>query len=147
MPAGPPYGNKNAEKWIIEEAETFFNKAIALANKKEIVKLKKGEYTIEVEQYKYDFIGEVARELKSYKSIFTDLKNKFPELQYAHIQLIETLEANCFWNSKRGAIKEATAIVNLKSNHKWTDRADLTTNDEKISGINYIVPDANNDNA
>ena len=31
-------------------------------------------------------------------------------------------ETNCFRNAKKGKIKEATAIVNLKSNHGWTDR-------------------------
>ena len=131
MTAGAPHGNKNAEKWTIENSIAIFNDAIELANLTETIILKKGEYTTEVEQYKFDFIGEVARELGYYKSLFTELVNKFPkQLKPLHTQLVETLEANCFCNSKKGAIKEATAIVNLKSNHKWTDR---NTNTENVS--------------
>lgn len=129
---GAPYGNNNAEKWTLEEAEKLYNEAIELSNEKETITLKKGEFTMEYESYKFDFIGEVARELKLYKSIFTELVKKFPVLKHTHTQLIETLEANCFCNSKKGAIREATAIVNLKSNHGWTDRRDLTTQGEKL---------------
>lgn len=136
MKAGAPKGNKNAEKWTKENAEKLFIQAIELSNEIETQVLKKGEYTITVDVYKYDFIGEVARELKLYKSVFTYLKDTFPELEDYHTQLVETLEANCFCNSKKGAIKEATAIMNLKSNHKWTDRLE---NNQNVT-VNEIPP-------
>ena len=49
------------------------------------------------------------------------------------------LEAKCFKHAKKGIIKEATAIVNLKSNYKWTDR---NHNDNNNSGtIEIITPE------
>lgn len=123
-----PIGNKNAEKWTLEVAEKLFIDAIELANQKEDTEMHSGSVNWIQTQYKFDFIGEVARELKLYKSIFTELVNKFPQLKPLHLQLIETLEANCFCNAKKGNIKEASAIMNLKSNHHWTDRAEWNGN-------------------
>ncbi len=123
-------GNTNAEKWTEELANKIFDLALQKAN--ETDKYTKDERTIEY--YKYDFIGEVARNIGYYKSLFTELKNKFPQLRSKHNQLVETLEANCFCNSKKGIIREATAIVNLKANHGWSDatRIDHTTKGEQI---------------
>jgi len=132
-------GNKNAEKWTLELSEKLFKDAIVLANQKETVTLKKGEYSYDYECYQFDFIGEVAREMKLYKSIFTEIVEKFPQLKHFHTQLVETLEANCFCNSKKGAIKEATAIVNLKANHYWKDRYDNTSGDKPIESNTIIV--------
>jgi hypothetical protein len=142
MPAGAPYGNKNAEKWKIRNALQLFYDAIELSNKEEKLQLKQGDKLQELTGYKFDFIGEVARELGTYKSIFTELIKKFPGLKKYHNQLIENLEANCFCNTKKGMIREATGIVNLKSNHKWKDRVDNTTDDKPIKDnpqINLIV--------
>lgn len=122
MTAGAPYGNRNAEKWNIKKAIQLFYDAIELSNKKDKIQLKQGDKLQEFEGYKFDFIGEVARELGTHKSIFTNLVDKFPPLKRYHNQLIENLEANCFCNTKKGMIREATGIVNLKSNHRWTDR-------------------------
>jgi len=122
MGAGAPKENTNAEKWNLEDATVFFEKAIELAK----------EYDQTKDTYKYDFIGEVARQQESYKEVFTYLKDKFSELKELHKQLISTLEANCFYNSKKGNINTAIGIVNLKSNHGWTDRTDLTTKDKEI---------------
>jgi hypothetical protein len=133
-------GNKNAEKWTLELSHNIFDLAIETAN--ETDSYTKDERTITY--YKYDFIGEVARNLGYYKSLFTELKDKFPELKHKHKQLIETLEANCFCNSKRGNIREATAIVNLKSNHGWTDRNEIdhTTKGEQIKfNIGFTTED------
>jgi hypothetical protein len=113
-----PDGNKNAEQWTIEEATKLFDNAIALSNEDD-----------------YDFIGEVARELGTYRDIFTYLSDKYKELNIKHKIILSNLEANCFSHAKKGAIKEATAIVNLKSNYKWTDRADITSKSESINGF------------
>lgn len=142
MGAGAPYGNKNAEKWTFENSLEIFEKAIELANETETIYHDKEPSLIIGKKYKFDFIGEVARELGYYKSLFTELKDKFEDLKHLHTQLVETLEANCFCNSKNGIIKEATAIVNLKSNHNWTDRQQFDHNlstekkvELKINGI------------
>ncbi|MDB9962726.1 hypothetical protein OAD31_04755 [Planktomarina temperata] len=100
-----PKENKNAEKWSEKEAETLFSDALKLSV-----------------QNDFDFIGEVARELGTYRDIFTYLSDKFPSLKSEYNKVLSNLEANCFSHSKSGMIKEATAIVNLKSNYKWTDR-------------------------
>ena len=126
---GAPKENTNAEKWNLKDAEKFFNDAIDLS----------AEYDKDKDTYKYDFIGEVARQLNSYKEVFTYLKDKYPtELKELHKRLISTLEANCFYNSKKGNINTAIGIVNLKSNHGWTDRADLTSGDKPISAPTTI---------
>lgn len=105
-------GNQYHEKWTEDEAIRILEDAIKLANSKE------------GNAYTYDFIGEVARDMGYYKEIFTYLKDKFKSCKPLHRQLVSTLESNCFYNSKKGNIKEATAIVNLKSNHNWTDRVE-----------------------
>jgi len=103
--AGAPYGNKNAEQWTIEEANQLFDTSI--------------EKSVEDD---YDFIGEIARDLGTYREIYVYLKDKFPELKTKYEKILSNLEANCFSHTKKGLIKEATGIVNLKSNYKWTDR-------------------------
>ena len=92
---------------------------------------------------KYDFIGEIAQKLGTFRDIFKHLKERFPTLERKYNCLITNLESNCYLNTKKGMIKEATGIVNLKSNHKWTDRLDSTSKDEKIQipiyGIQFEV--------
>jgi len=121
MGAGAPDGNKNAEKWTLEEAVSFYDKAIELSKE------------CENNVYKYDFLGEIAREMGSYIEIFDYLSEKFPELLKKKNQIKRNCEANCFSNSKKGNIREASAIMNLKSNHGWRDRTDITTNEKPLS--------------
>jgi tryptophanase len=111
-------GNKNAEKYTKEEALKLFQDSIGLA----LTKIEGKE------EYKYDFIGEIARDLKTYHHIYIHLIARFPELDELFTELKQTLEANCYYNAKKGHIKEATGIVNLKSNHHWTDRQQIDGN-------------------
>jgi len=103
-------GNKNAERWGLRKATAFFKEAVSLSF-----------------DIKYDFLGEIAKEMGSYIDIFDYLSIKFPTLQSIKSQIKRNCEANCFSNAKKGKIKEASAIVNLKSNHGWVDR-------QRISG-------------
>ena len=139
MGAGAPYGNKNAEKWNFKKAVKLFHDAIELTLKEETYYLKQGEKAVEVTGYKYDFIGEVAKELGTYHQMITQhLPTRFPLLQRLKTQLINNLESNCYVNAKKGTIKEATGLVNLKSNHHWTDRQAIETPDLKnIKGITF----------
>lgn len=109
--AGAPLENKNAEKWDLETAKELMQTALDYSKDKD-----------------YDFIGEIARDLNQYKEIFTYLKDKFPELEDIHKQILTNVEANCFYNSKKGNINVAIGIVNLKSNHGWTDRTAVDAN-------------------
>jgi len=113
--------NKNAEKWTLEEATVLFDEAYELSM-----------------QDKYDFIGEIARELKTYRDIFTYLSDKFPELSNTYKAILSNLEANCFSHSKNGTIKEATAIVNLKANYRWSDRVDFSSGDKPVKQV-FII--------
>lgn len=116
MTAGAPKYNTNAEKWDFETAEQFLESAVELSENED-----------------YDFIGEVAKDLKQGKNTFDYLAGKFPALNHYRTIIKNNCETNCFRNSKKGNIREATAIINLKANHGWKDRSDLTTNDKEIN--------------
>lgn len=105
-----PKENTNAEKWTEEEAKQLFNKAIDLTSGKS----------------DFDFIGEVAKELGTYRDVFTYLNKKYKSCKILYKRLCSNLEANCFSHGKKGDIVPSLAIVNLKSNHGWTDRNDVT---------------------
>ena len=113
-----PKENKNAEKWTEKEANDLFSSAIELSTDDD-----------------YDFIGEIARDLNTYRDIFTYLSDKFPKLKDQYNKVLSNLEANCFSHSKKGTINTAVGIVNLKSNYGWTDRqqTDHTSGGEKIN--------------
>lgn len=137
MGAGAPYGNKNAEKWTFKKAVKLFHDAIKLTEEKESIKVldnKKNVVDI-IEVYRYDFIGEIARELGTFHMIFIHLPKRFPVLERLKTQLDNNVESNCYYNTKKGYIREATGIVNLKSNWKWTDRQQLdhTSKGESIA--------------
>lgn len=132
MPAGPPYGNKNAEKWTLEESAKLLESCIKLAAKK----CEYATYGKKISGYEFDFIGELACELDTYHDNITrDIPNRHQSLKPLVTNIIRLMERNCYSNTKKGIIKEATGIVNLKSNHKWTDRLDTTTKDEPINDI------------
>ena len=121
--------NKNAEKWSFADAEQFLLEALEMSK-----------------QNKYDFIGEVAKAMDSYIEVFDYLVGKFPELKYIKNHIKSNCETNCFSNGKKGDINTAMAIVNLKSNHGWTDRVDTTSKDEKVSTTIINLGDGTNPN-
>lgn len=109
--SGAPKYNTNAEKWDLETSVNFMNESLDLAKTK-----------------KHDFIGEVARDMDSYREVYTYLKDKFKECKHIYKRIIQECESNCFSHGKNGDIIPSLAIMNLKSNHKWTDRVDNTMN-------------------
>lgn len=136
--AGAPKGNKNAEKWTEEKATELFDKALSKLNEKDTYIVGKETVT----GYKYDFLGELLLDLGTYIDIATQLKKRFPSLQGRYRQLQRAMERNCYSNTKKGIINTAVGIVNLKSNHNWTDRQDLTTQGEKFeSKTEYHIVD------
>lgn len=108
-------GNKYAEKWTLKEATELFDDALEMSEGED-----------------YDFIGEIAKELKAYKELFTYISEKFPELKEKHKQIKSNCEATCFYNGKKNKIDKSMAIMNLKSNHGWTDRVDNTTKGDAV---------------
>lgn len=139
MPGAPPYGNRNAEKWSFRKSVKLFHDAIDLTNQKEELKIVKCEVILISTGYEFDFIGELAAELGTFKEVFTHLTKRFPALQRLKSQLDNNIERNCYNNAKKGFIREATGIVNLKSNWKWTDRVqtdiDLSTTRKTIDEL------------
>lgn len=121
--AGAPLNNKNAVKYSEKDAIKILTEALELSNE------------IEDGTYSYDFIGEIAREMGTYHKVFSYLAEKYESVNDLYDQLKSNLEANCFSNAKKGKIKEATAIVNLKSNYRWTDR--LEQNGNQNVSINW----------
>lgn len=113
-------GNSNAEKWTIEVASKFMEEAIKLSKKKE-----------------YDFIGEVAYDLDQDKGVFNYIVDKFPQLKRLKTRLKNNCEVNCFRNIKNEYINTAAGIMNLKSNHGWTDRVQQ---DHSTLGKSLNVP-------
>ena len=134
--AGAPKNNTNAEIWTFTLSEGLLNNALKLAEETDIYIVGTGINAMRIEGFKYDFIGEVASELKIYRDLIPrDIPKRFPELRDKVNLLISRLESNCYSNTKKGLINTATGIINLKSNHGWTDRIanDLTTKGEKIN--------------
>ena len=114
MGAGAPKGNKNAETWSIEEAETLFNNCLKTSMDKELDC--------------NDFIGEVAQANNTTLWQLDYLKEKYPQLENVYKQIKSNCEANCFANGKKNKIVPSLAIMNLKSNHGWTDRVETQNN-------------------
>lgn len=117
-----PIGNKNAEVWTIKEAGELFEKALKLSEEEE-----------------YDFIGEIAKKLKTYRDIFTYLSDKYPDLKPIYKRILSNLEAGCFSHIKKGTIKEASGIMNLKSNYGWTDRSEVKSTVDLGGQVNVNV--------
>jgi hypothetical protein len=120
---GAPKDNMNAEKWTLEAATKLMTDAVELSKNTD-----------------YDFIGEIAKDLDTYIDVFDYLVDKFPELKKYKNKMKRNCEANCFSNIKRENINTGAGIMNLKSNHGWTDRVqqDHTTQGDKLES-NFIV--------
>jgi len=132
-------GNINAEVWTEEDAEKLFDRAFEMVNDEEIYIVAGG---LKTDGYKHDFIGTIVRDLRDeYKAkakvgrtLLSDhLPSRFPQLKERYSSLLSELETNCYENTKKGKINTAVGIVNLKSNHKWTDRTENKNENENIN--------------
>lgn len=101
--------NKNAEKYDLEESKKLFLEAVEIS-----------------ENDDFDFIGEIAKKQGTYHKLYHHLIGRFPELKKLYEQIKGNCETNCYSNGKRGNIVPSLAIMNLKSNHGWTDRVENT---------------------
>lgn len=114
-------GNTNAEKWTIEKANELFDACVLTAKDQQLDC--------------NDFIGEVALHNHSDIDQLDYLKTKFPHLESVYNRIKRACEANCFKNGKKGNIVPSLAIMNLKSNHGWTDRVANDVN--QVIGIEW----------
>ena len=113
--------NNNAEKYTYEDSLKLFNEAL--------------EYSCDLE---FDFIGEIAREQRITRNLYDHLISRFPDLKEIYNAIKTNLEANCYQNTKKNKINTAVGIINLKSNHKWTDRLE-TDNTNKNTNVNFNI--------
>lgn len=103
--------NLNAQKWTEEKAVELFENALEVSKKQE-----------------FDFIGEVAFELDVTIDVFNHLIKRFTHLKEYKDAIKRNCERNCYTNGKKGNIVPSMAIMNLKSNHGWTDRIEQNNN-------------------
>jgi len=85
-----------------------------------------------VDGYECHYIGEAADEADTNTDVLDYLKKKFPHLQSLYKAIKRKCERNCFTDSKKGIIVASIAIVNLKANHNWSDRVDMTSKGKEI---------------
>ncbi len=122
-------GNQYSEHWTFEECEKFLKEAVCISEKKG-----------------FDFIGEVAKEQKTYRDVYDYITDKFPTLKPYKNTISRNCETNCFSDGKKGEIVPSLAIMNLKSNHGWTDRVDTTTKGKEITSITRTIIDESEHN-
>ena len=133
-----PIGNKNAEKWTKEKSKKLLCDIIKAADEQEQYLIGSGVNAMTVEGYKYDFIGEISLAMGAYHELITrDIPRRFPELKELSDYIVRLMERNCYSNVKKGIINTAVGIINLKSNHKWTDRTQ-TDHNVSVTDINPL---------
>jgi hypothetical protein len=120
-----PKENKNAEKWDYETALKLFEDCLKTASNPRLDC--------------NDFIGEVAQKNKTTLSTLDYLKNKFTDLEAIYKDIKSNCEVNCFRNGKKGEIVPSLAIMNLKSNHNWTDRIDNTSKGNELKSEKVTI--------
>lgn len=137
MPVGAPKGNQNALKWTHKYCEEVLDKMEKIVNDLDDYKVNKET----VKGYKYDFIGELTLAVgEPRECLDREIAEHAPDLKSRVETLKRLMERNCYTNTKKGIIKEATGIVNLKSNHHWTDRQTNEGKTEITLGITYLPP-------
>jgi hypothetical protein len=79
--------------------------------------------------------------------VFDYIVDKFPELKRLKRRLKNNCEVNCFRNIKNENINTAAGIMNLKSNHGWTDRLqqDVTTGGKSLNAPLLNIDPLNNE--
>jgi hypothetical protein len=115
-------GNQYNEHWTFEQCEKFLKEAVDLSKQKG-----------------FDFIGEVAKAQDTYRDVYDYITDKFPQLKHYKKTILRNCETNCFSDGKKGDIVPSLAIMNLKSNHGWTDRVDQTSKGKEINTTPTIV--------
>jgi hypothetical protein len=140
-----PKGNTNAEKWTEELAIDVFTKVEGKSKDK-------FTYSVNgksVEGYLCHYIGEAADEGGTTIDILEYIRDKY-SLQSRYAALKRKCERNCFTDTKKGIINTAAGIVNLKSNHGWTDRVDNTSKGNELKGsipVSKWIEDQMNDSS
>ena len=110
-----PKGNNYNEVWPIEKAKDFLLKALKkLREDKEIY-----------------FIGTLAVNMNSYKTIFSYLVDKYKEKDKDFVtikkEIDSIIEERLYSSAIKNKVNTAMAIFGLKNNHDWKDKSELET--------------------
>ena len=119
--------NKAAEKWTKVETESFLNKSLEISEKKDIY-----------------FIGTIAKELKTYRDVYSYLIEKFPVFRAVKEKIDSNIENNLFLAGLTDKdISTPLAIFGLKNSHNWKDKTEVVSNvTTNQDTINVIVKDS-----
>lgn len=109
--AGAPKNNTNAKKWSEKTATALLENALELSMEPQ-----------------YAWIGSIWRELAVAKSTIHDICENYPELKVTLEMVKDNCAHNCFELASDKTKHNAGYILNLKSNHGWTDRVENTNN-------------------
>lgn len=116
-------GNKNAEKWTLEEAEKFCDDVL--------------EYVIN--NKKCRSISEACTELGEYEELISYLCNKFDTV-FKSIKRAKDIVKNRLVNQGLDGDAHATmAIFILKNNHGMKDRHDITSDEKAVNEKPFAV--------
>lgn len=130
---GAPKDNRNAETWTLKEANYVFEQVSLMLNNREF-------YAVAgLDGYSCHFLGEACSLANTTIDKLKYARDKY-NLKGWYQELKRKSESNCFTDTKKGIINTGAGIMNLKSNHGWTDRVqqDNTTKGEKIN-TQFIV--------
>ena len=110
--AGAPKENKNAEKWTIEEAKTFFNKILSILESDESIRT----------------LGGACLKAGGYESLINYLELKF-DIDFESIKKAKEIVKNrLIEQGLDNEVNTGMAIFILKNNHSMTDKVDNTIN-------------------
>jgi hypothetical protein len=124
-------GNKNAEKWTVEEARKLANKALD---------------AVDDETF---FISSIAEKCETYRDLFAYLMDKFNDDKVV-FRTLKRMYNKCesiLWErASQGEIDRTIAIFALKSLHGLMETSkqeiDHTTDGESINPINWVKDDS-----
>ena len=108
-------GNKEAEKWTKEVAESFLLQALELS---------KNEITL----------TNICNTLGVYTFVFDYLVNKFADFAPIKKEILTQIENNTYQRALNSEINATVAIFGLKNNHGWKDKTEV----EQTTKVSYM---------
>jgi hypothetical protein len=108
-------GNKEAEKWTKDIAESFLLQALELS---------KTEITL----------TNIANTLDTYPDVFEFIVNKFPDFRTIKSRIEKHIENNTYQKALHSEINATVAIFGLKNNHGWKDKTEV----EQTTKVSYM---------
>jgi hypothetical protein len=119
--AGAPYGNKNAEKWTLEEAGKFFEDV----------------YSYVKENKNCCSISEACSELGWYEKVFAYIQKKYENIDFNPIKKAgEVIKHRIIKKGLENEYNATMSIFILKNNH---DMKDEYKNDNKNTNETKII--------